>query len=82
MRCNTQGCLVDPVMVSSTGGALDKQSFCLGIYTKTSRTWSGKPVWQSTARDNRFLFYNGDNFHQIMIRYKTCIFKVIGQDGS
>ena len=49
----------DTVSVSSTGGALDKQSFCLGVYTKTSRTWSGKPVWQSTARDDRFLFYNG-----------------------
>ena len=68
MRCNTQGCLVDPVMVSSTGDALDKKSFCLGVYTKTSQTWSGKPVWVSTGRDDSFLFFHGDNFYQIKIK--------------
>ena len=49
------------VTVSSTGEAADSQSQCLGVYKKTTQTWSGRPVYQSTVRDDRFLFYNGIN---------------------
>ena len=53
------------VTVSSTGGAADVQSKCLGAYKKTSRTWSGRPVWRHTSRDDRFLLYNGNNLEYI-----------------
>ena len=49
------------VTVSSTGGAADSQSKSMGVYEKTPRIWSGRPVWQNTARNDRFLFYNGNN---------------------
>ena len=52
----------DTVTISSTGGAANTQSQCLGIYKKTSQTWSGRPVWQNTARDDRFLFFHGKHF--------------------
>merc|ERR1711953_430791 len=47
------------LLLSSTGVAADKYSGSLGLYGKTSRTWSGAPVWKLNRRD-RFLFYNGD----------------------
>ena len=47
------------VIVSSTGGVADLQAESLGVYTKTAHTYSGRPVWQSTVRDDRFLFYSG-----------------------
>ena len=47
--------------VSSTGGTADSQSSALGVYKKTNQTWSGRPVWKSTVRDDRFLFYHGNN---------------------
>ena len=53
------------VTVSSREGAADVQSKCLGVYKKTSKNWSGRPVWQSTVRDDRFLFYHGSNFEYI-----------------
>ena len=31
----------------------------MGVYKITNRTHSGRPVWQSTVRDDRYLFYNG-----------------------
>ena len=49
----------DTVTISSTGGAVDSQTSCLGVYTKTYQIHSGRPVWKNTARDDRFLFYNG-----------------------
>ena len=49
----------DTVTVSSTGGAADSQSLSLSVYTKTYQIHSGRPVWKNTARDDRFLFYNG-----------------------
>ena len=45
--------------VSSTGGAAENVPHCLGVYKRTSQTWAGRPVWQSTVRDDRFLFYHG-----------------------
>ena len=48
------------LLLSSTGVAADKYSGSLGLYGKTSRTWSGAPVWKLNRRD-RFLFYNGNN---------------------
>jgi len=43
--------------VSSTGGAAKDHTQSMGVYTKTSLTNSGRPVWQS---NDRYLFYNGD----------------------
>ena len=51
----------DTVTVSSTEGAADSQYQSLGVYKKTSQIRSGRPVWKSTVRDDRFLFYNGKN---------------------
>merc|ERR1711953_331342 len=50
----------DLLTVSSTGEAAEKQPESLGVYKKTTQTWSGRPVWMYTGRDDRFLFYNGD----------------------
>jgi len=50
----------DTVTVSSTGAAADKHPQCMGVYKKTTQTWSGRPVWRHTGRDDRSLFYNGD----------------------
>merc|ERR1712076_334413 len=47
-------------LVSSTGGVADSHKWLHGVYKKTTRTWSGRPVWRHTGRDDRFLFYNGD----------------------
>ena len=55
----------DTVTVSSTGGAAKSQPQSLGVYTKTPQTWSGRPVWQSTVRADRFLFYHGINSNYI-----------------
>ena len=40
----------------------------MGVYKITNRTHSGRPVWQSTVREDRYLFYNGDR--KI---YLTCL---------
>ena len=47
--------------VSSTEGAADEQVKSLGVYKKTYQIHSGRPVWKSTVKDDRFLFYNGKN---------------------
>ena len=49
----------DTVTVESTGTASEKHSKSMGVYKITNRTHSGRPVWQSTVRDDRYLFYNG-----------------------
>ena len=51
----------DTVTVSSTEGASDSQSASIGVYKKTYQIHSGRPVWKSTVKDDRFLFYNGKN---------------------
>ena len=48
--------------VSSTGGAADYQPESMGVYTITTRTWKGLPVWWHTGRSDRFLFYNDNNW--------------------
>ena len=55
----------DTVTVSSTGDAADSQPESLGVYKITPHTWSGRPVWQHTVRDDRYLFYNGNNLEYI-----------------
>jgi len=54
----------DTVTVSSTGAAEYHFIYdgCLGVYRKTTQTWSDRPVWKHSGRDERFLFYNGKNY--------------------
>jgi len=56
----------DTVTVSSTGAAADKQPECMGVYKRTPQTWSGRPVWKHTIRDDRFLFYHGAWFRWVI----------------
>ena len=49
----------ETVTVSSTGGASETSPGAMGVYKITNITHSGRPVWQSTVRDDRYLFYNG-----------------------
>ena len=49
------------VTVSSTEGAAEEQVSSMGVYKKTYQIHSGRPVWKSTVKDDRFLFYNGKN---------------------
>ena len=49
------------VTVSSTGGASEIRPREMGVYKITNITHSGRPVWQSTVREDRYLFYNGNN---------------------
>ena len=53
----------DAITVSSTGGATERMPSVMGVYKITNITHSGRPVWQSTVRENRYLFYNGNNQH-------------------
>ena len=48
------------VTLSSTGGAREKWPSVMGVYKITNITHSGRPVWQSTIREDRYLFYNGE----------------------
>ena len=69
--CNELGCdwvddntlritaYLDTISVSSRGGAAALHPQSMGVYEKTTLTWWGKPVWQSTVRDDSFLFYDG-----------------------
>ena len=47
------------VTVSSTGGAMEIHPSEMGVYKITNITHSGRPVWQSTVREDRYFFYNG-----------------------
>ena len=51
----------ETVTVSSTGGASETWPSVMGVYKITNITHSGRPVWQSTVREDRYLFYNGNN---------------------
>ena len=53
----------ETVTVSSTGVAFKNHSKSLGVFKITNITLSDRPVWQSTVRDDRYLLYNGNNFH-------------------
>ena len=48
------------VTVSSTGGASERWPSVMGVYKITNITHSGRPVWQSTVREDRYLLYNGN----------------------
>ena len=48
------------VTVSSKSGTrFSVLSSALGAYKMLSKTHSGRPVWQSTERHDRYLLYNG-----------------------
>ena len=61
----TNYCLVlvypEKLTISSTGGTAEKQYSVLGVYKITNFTYNTRPVWQSTAREDRYLFYKGLN---------------------
>ena len=57
----------EKVTISSTGGTSETWPSVLGVYKRTNMTHSGRPVWQSTVRDDRFLFYNGNITANIFI---------------
>ena len=60
-------CYPDTLTVTSTGGTSEKWPSFLGLYKRTNMNHSGRPVWQTTSNDERFLFYNGNN-HILMIK--------------
>ena len=49
----------EKLTISSTGGTSKTWPSVLGVYMRTKMTHSDRPVWQSTVRDDRYLFYNG-----------------------
>ena len=49
----------EKVTILSTGGTSKTWPSVLGVYMRTKMTHSDRPVWQSTVRDDRYLFYNG-----------------------
>ena len=51
----------DTITVSSTGGATERMPSVMGVYKITNITHSGRPVWQSRVRGDRYLVYNGNN---------------------
>ena len=53
-------CYPETVTVSSTGGATERLANVMGVYKITNITHSDRPVWQSSVREDRFLFYNGN----------------------
>ena len=57
----------ETVTVSSTGGASETVPSEMGVYKITNITHSGRPVWQSTVRDDSYFFYNGNNIPVMMI---------------
>ena len=50
----------ETVTVSSTGGASDTWPSVMGVYKISNITHSGRPVWQNTVLEDRYLFYNGN----------------------
>ena len=49
------------VTISSTGRTSERWPGVLGVYNMITRTFEGRPVWQITGREDRYLFYNGTN---------------------
>ena len=49
----------EKVTISSIGELFEAFPSFLGVYMKTNMTHSDRPVWQSTDRDDRYLFYKG-----------------------
>ena len=50
----------EKVTISSIGGTSERWPSVLGVYKRTNMTHSGRPVWQSTVRNDRYLFYEGN----------------------
>ena len=44
----------------------------MGVYKITNWTRYGRPVWQSTWRDDRFLFYTSGKCHQDYLHHSSC----------
>ena len=58
----------DKLSITSTGAVADLLPSYLGVYEKmTNTTHSGRPVWQSTSRDDRYLLYSGKLINFIII---------------
>ena len=53
----------EKLTISSTGQTAETWPSVLGVYKMTNTTHSGRPVWQSTVRADRFFFYNGNYNH-------------------
>ena len=51
----------ETVTISCTEGASERWPSVMGVYKITNRTHSGRPVWQSTVREDSYLFYKGNN---------------------
>ena len=51
----------DTLTVSSTEDAADEQVASMGVYKKTYQIHSCRPVWKSTVKFDRYLFYSGKN---------------------
>ena len=60
----------EKVTISSTGGTSETWPSVLGVYKRTNMTHSGRPVWQSTVRDDRYLFYNGIEKFLLVYNYE------------
>ena len=50
----------ETVTISCTEGASERWPSVMGVYKITNITHSGRPVWQSTVREDRYLLYNGN----------------------
>ena len=64
----------ETVTLSSTGPASQKHVTSMGVYKITNMTHSGKPVWLSTIRDDRYLFYNGTHNNIIRLSHYYLTF--------
>ena len=67
----------DTVTISSTGVSADSQSASMGVFIKTYQIHSGRPVWKSTGRDDRFLYYNGNNLNQLYLEYLVLLVLIL-----
>ena len=48
------------VVITSTGRTREQRPDVLGVYKISSFIHSDRPVWQNTARDDRYFLYNGE----------------------
>ena len=67
--------------ISSTGQTAETWPSVLGVYKITNITHSGRPVWQSTVRKDRYLIYNGNTFMYLIIDNFLSPYKGIMENG-